>query len=83
MLWKPLYQTVPGETVRVRKLCSEIGIRRRLLDMGLTEGASVTCLYRSPFGDPTAYFIRGAVVALRQEDAENITVFTEGSPLWV
>ena len=71
---KPLYSVRPGETVRIRDLCSESGIRRRLLDMGLTEGACATCLYRSPAGDPTAYFVRGAVIALRREDAMDIMV---------
>lgn len=74
MFAKPLCSVRPGETVRIHELCSESGIRRRLLDMGLTAGASATCLYRSPAGDPTAYFVRGAVIALRQEDAMDIMV---------
>ncbi|MBQ3109386.1 MAG: ferrous iron transport protein A [Clostridia bacterium] len=74
MLWKPLCDTVPGETVRIRELCSKSGIRRRLLDMGLTEGSFAVCLYRSPAGDPTAYSVRGAVIALRREDAATIMV---------
>jgi len=74
MLWKPLCDTVPGETAHIHALYSENAIRRRLLDLGMTEGAPVTCLYRSPAGDPTAYNIRGAVIALRQEDAANIMV---------
>ena len=43
---------------------------RRLQDMGLVRGTRVECLHRSPFGDPAAYLIRGAVIALRQEDIE-------------
>ena len=44
-------------------------IRRRLQDLGLIPGTPVSCLARSPLGDPCAYQIRGAVVALRREDA--------------
>ena len=44
-------------------------MRRRLLDLGLTPGSSVTCLYEAPSGNPKAYLIRGAVIALRNQDA--------------
>ena len=31
-------------------------------------------LFRSPWGDPVAYGIRGAVIALRQEDAAAVSI---------
>ena len=65
-----------GGTARVSRLESGAGIRRRLLDMGLTEGASCACLFASPSGDPRAYLVRGAVIALRNEDAKTILVET-------
>lgn len=49
-------------------------MNRRLRDLGLIEGTLVRCLYRSPWGSPTAYLIRGAAVALRGIDARNIAV---------
>lgn len=48
---------------------------RRLLDLGITNGAKITPLNRSPIGNLTAYKIRGTVIALRNEDAENIIVY--------
>ena len=39
------------------------------MDLGLTHGARVRCLFAAPGGDPRAYRIRGAVIALRSEDA--------------
>ena len=51
-------------------------MRRRLQDLGLIEGTRVECLQRSPSGDPTAYLIRGAVIALREEDSSKIIVET-------
>ncbi len=48
--------------------------RRRLLDLGLLPGTRVTAELRSPAGDPTAYRIRGAVVALRAEQAKQVRV---------
>ena len=47
---------------------------RRLKDLGLVEGTKVKCVLRSPLGDPYAYKMRGAVVAIRKEDASQIMV---------
>ena len=55
-------------------MLSSGSMRRRLLDIGLIEGTDVECLQRSPAGDPVAYLIRGAVIALRAEDASQILV---------
>ena len=67
--------TIPeGGKVRVSRLLSSGSMRRRLLDIGLIEGTDVEGLQRSPAGDPVAYLIRGAVIALRAEDASQILV---------
>ena len=63
-----------GERAVVKKLLTIGSIRRRLQDIGLIEGTEVECLYKSPPGDPVAYLIRGAVIALRFEEAEQIIV---------
>ncbi len=47
---------------------------RRMFDLGLIQGTVVESLRRSPSGDPTAYQVRGAVIALRSEEASNIFV---------
>jgi len=66
-----------GMSVRVAGLYVTDAIRRRLLDMGLTPGTCATCLYEAPSGDPKAYWIRGAIVALRNEDAGKIGLMSE------
>ena len=48
--------------------------RRRMLDLGLIPGTEIVAELRSPAGDPTAYRIRGAVIALRQEQADQIRI---------
>ena len=50
------------------------GMRRRVQDLGLVPGTRVTCVRRALSGDPIAYRIRGAVVALRKCDAAQIEV---------
>jgi ferrous iron transport protein A len=46
----------------------------RMIDLGFIPGAVVKALHRSPAGDPTAYYIMGAVIALRNEDASKIII---------
>ena len=61
-----------GQIGTVSALVSSGTQRRRMLDLGLIEGTKVKALQKSPSGDPIAYLIRGAVIALRCEDAEKV-----------
>jgi len=49
-------------------------LQRRLLDLGLVKNTSVKAILKSPFGDPTAYYVRGSTIAIRSEDAHLIIV---------
>lgn len=61
-----------GEKGSVVNLKTKGSMRRRLQDIGLVIGSKVKCVLVSPGGDPIAYRIKGAVIALRSEDAKNI-----------
>ena len=63
-----------GSSASVKSLGTGGLTRRRLLDLGLTPGVQVSCLYEAPSGNPRAYLIRGAVIALRNQDAEKINL---------
>lgn len=63
-----------GQQATVTKITSNDGIRRRLLDIGLIPGTVVECIGKSPMGDPSAFLIRGAVIALRREDCKDILI---------
>mgnify|MGYP001665892412 FL=1 len=54
------------------QLLSDTSMRRRLQDIGLIEGTKVECIQKSPSGDPIAFLIRGAVIALRTEDSSSV-----------
>lgn len=72
-----------GESAEVIKIGTASGLRRRLQDMGLIKGTIVTCVGRSPLGDPCAYRIRRTIVALRKEDTRWIeTKSVEGESDW-
>ena len=48
--------------------------RRRLLDLGLTPGATVQAALDNTFGDPRAFRIRGTTIALRQRQAKQVWI---------
>ena len=62
----------PGQYGRLTDLSACGAMRERLTDLGFISGSEVCCLYAAAFGDPRAYRIRGAVIALRREDARCI-----------
>jgi DtxR family Mn-dependent transcriptional regulator len=66
----------PGESARVVRLSASCQgpERRRLLDLGVVPGTLVTAEFASPGGDPVAYRIRGALIALRRTQADQIQV---------
>lgn len=68
----------PGQQAIVCALDASGNMRRRLQDIGLICGTRVTCVERSPLGDPVAYSIRGAVIALRSEDAGTVRIHNSG-----
>jgi DtxR family Mn-dependent transcriptional regulator len=72
----PLSSIGPGEGGRVVALSPRCrgAERRRLMDLGILPGTAIFAEIRSPNGDPTAYRIRDALIALREEQAEMIQV---------
>ena len=63
-----------GESGYVESVSTHLALKHRLQDLGLIPGTRVTCMARSPAGDPCAYLIQGALIALRQTDAREITL---------
>ena len=49
-------------------------VRRRLLEMGFCNGASVEVVRRAPLGDPIEFRLRGYSLSLREEQARFVTV---------
>ena len=69
-----LCDIAPGERAKVSEVSEKCTIGRRLSDLGLIRNTIVECVMRSPLGDPTAYLIRGTVIALREDDAKFVVV---------
>ena len=66
----------PGQAGTVAALHSTGPERRRLMDLGIVPGTRVVAEMHSPLGDPVAYRVRGALVALRAQQARLI-ILTE------
>ena len=56
--------------VRSVALCEEQ--KRRLQDLGMLPGSQVVCGYIAPSGSPMAFWLKGALIALRKRDCERI-----------
>lgn len=70
-----------GTSAIVKALQVEGFSRRRLLDLGLVPCSLVKAVRQSPVGEPRAYEIRGALIALRQEEAAQILVLPVNSSI--
>ncbi len=71
---KTLKNTHIGETVTVKKLHGEGAVKRRIMDMGITKGVSITVRKVAPLGDPVEITVRGYELSLRKADAAMIEV---------
>lgn len=72
----PLSKSSVGENLKVIAVRLNKQKKRRLSDLGILPGTKIKVLQRSPCGDPVAYFVRGTVIALRNEDTKKIIVET-------
>jgi len=61
-------------TVRIESIKREFENKERLAEIGFTKNCEITPVHLSPLGDPTAYCLRGTIIALRKEDAQNVVV---------
>lgn len=69
-----LDKLAPGDFAVILSVTADEGMKRRLCDLGFCRGETVSCEMVSPLGDPHAYLIRGALIALRNSDARGISV---------
>lgn len=68
-----------GEVLGLGAECTGFS-RRRLLDLGLTQGARVQVALDNTFGDPRAFRVRGTTIALRRQQADQVWVRLQDSP---
>lgn len=62
------------EHAYINQVGGKADMARRLRELGFLPGTRITCELISPAGDPAAYRVRGALIALRRGDADGVTV---------
>lgn len=71
---KTLRDVPVGECAKVVKLTGEGAIKRRIMDMGITKGATVDIKKVAPLGDPIEVTVRGFELSLRKDEAQSVIV---------
>ena len=63
-----------NENGYLKKINSNINLKKRLLDLGFITNTLITPVLINPSGDSRAYEIRGCLIAIRNKDAKNIYI---------
>jgi len=74
---RSLAEMRPGDGGRVETVGGETDVRRRLLEMGLTQGATVRVVRMAPLGDPIELAVRGYRLSVRRTEARWVMVQME------
>jgi len=63
-----------GSEARVVSVNATNGIARRIMEMGVVPGVTVSVIKAAPFGDPIEVRVRGYSLAMRKTEADAIEV---------
>lgn len=63
-----------GSEGRVVAVNATNGIARRIMEMGVVPGVTVSVIKAAPFGDPIEVRVRGYSLAMRKTEADAIEV---------
>ena len=66
-----------NEIATIYSIDNKSNLKRRLEDLGFIKGSKIKYEFISPFKDPTAYFIKGSLIALRENDSKYIKVMID------
>ena len=69
-----LKEVTIGSSAKVLKLHGEGAVKRRIMDMGITNGVEVYVRKVAPLGDPIEVTVRGYELSIRKDDAAMIEV---------
>ena len=71
-----------GETGVVAFIAGNEQTVRRLIELGLTAGASITVKKTAPLGDPIELEVRGSRLSIRREQAQKIALRSREAAIW-
>ena len=74
----PLSALGLDERASISRVDGQSDMSCRLKELGFLPGTEVCCELIGPAGSPVAYRVRGALIALRKQEANTVTVMTAG-----
>ena len=77
----PLSTVALHTPVTVHAVGGERSFRRRLMELGLVPGTSLSITKVAPLGDPIELKVRGCRLSVRRHEAESLLVDTAEIPL--
>jgi ferrous iron transport protein A len=69
-----------GQTGRILRVGGRPAARRRLLELGVVRGETITLQRSAPLGDPLEYVVKNYHLSLRKREAATITVEALDAP---
>jgi Fe2+ transport system protein FeoA len=69
-----LDQLCRGQTGRILRVGGRPAARRRLLELGVVRGETITLQRAAPLGDPLEFVVKGYHLSLRKREAATILV---------
>jgi len=68
----------PNQKGIVTEVVGNSEIKRRLLNMGVVRGVEIRMVRNAPLRDPIEFEVRGYLLSLRRDEAENVIVEVRG-----
>jgi ferrous iron transport protein A len=75
-----LDQLPSGQAGRIVRVGGRPSARRRLLELGVVRGETISLARAAPLGDPLEFVIKGYHLSLRKREAATIMVETDDAP---
>jgi ferrous iron transport protein A len=75
-----LDQLTRGQSARIVRVAGRPSARRRLLELGIVRGETISLARAAPLGDPLEFVVKGYHLSLRRREAASITVETGEAP---
>ena len=63
-----------GDKKKIVNIDNDLSIKKRLLEIGISNGEKIECILRNPFKNMCAYRVKDTLVAIRKDDAKRINV---------
>ena len=74
---KTLDKLEVGKTAIIKSINIKGGLKKRLMDMGITKGEKIKATKKAPLGDPVEFSVKGYNISLRKSEAKEIEIETE------